>query len=91
MKRSTSAPLPKLFLQYSPPSDESQFTNYLVQRATAVQLQATDPVCSRVLPVCQRRFVRNPLGARQTVPAAAVKVTHVLPIRIQPENMNHSA
>ena len=44
-KRSTSAPLAKLLfiLQYSPPSGRSEFTRYLVQRATAVHLQATTP------------------------------------------------
>ena len=51
-------------------------------------------VCSRVLPVCQHRPVRYPLGIptsaiHQTMPAAAIKVSYIL--RIPPEYMNHNA
>ena len=82
---------------------ESEFTKYLIknheylaQRATAVQVQATGPACSRVLPVCQHSSVRYPLGSptsaiNPTVPAAAVEVDYVLLIRTQPKNMNHFA
>ena len=51
-------------------------------------------VCSRVLPVCQHRPVRYPLGIstsaiNQTMPAAAVKVSYV---RTSPKKaMNHNA
>ena len=66
---------------------ESNFTKYRIQnprifaqRATAVQVHATSPVCSRVLPVCQHRSVRYTLGTPtsaidQTAPAAAVEAT----------------
>ena len=48
--------------RYSPTSDGSEFTNYLAQRAIAVQLAASkSPVCSRVLPACQHYSVRYPL------------------------------
>ena len=54
------------------------------------------PVCSRILPVCQHRSERHPLGAptsaiNQTLPVATVDVSYVLLIRTQPNNMNHSA
>ena len=33
----------------------------MAQRATAVQVQPTGPVCSRALPLCQHRSLRYPL------------------------------
>ena len=42
--------------------------DYLAQLATAVQVQATGLVCSRVLPVCRHRSVRYPLDN----PASAI-------------------
>ena len=57
---------------------------------------SNSPVCSRVLPVCQHRFVRYPLGIsasaiNQTMPVAAVKVSYVLSIRTHLNGMNQIA
>ena len=55
---------------------------------------SNSPVCSRVLPVCQPRSVRHPLGIttiaiNQATPVAVVKVSYVK--RTQPKNINHNA
>ena len=55
---------------------------------------SSSTVCSHVLQVCQHRSVRSPFGnptsAINQTATAAVKVTYLLPIRTQPNNMNHN-
>ena len=69
MKRATSAPFP--VLNQSSWNTWARIHEFLAQRATAVQVQvqATGPVCSHVLPVCQHCSVRYPLGT----PTSAIK------------------
>ena len=95
-------PLSYILVNFSTPSKlkakwwvGGRIQEHLAQRSTAVQVQATGPVCSRLLPVCQHRSMRYPRRTRtsvvnQIVPAASAEVGYVLLMRMQAENMNHN-
>ena len=94
IRRSTSAPLPMLLCD-SPPSDESKLSKYLFQRAPAAQLQAPalSVNVSTSLPAPFRAVSTwySTSAINQTISAAVVKVSYVLPILTRTKNMNIDA